>query len=115
MTRRSLASVLLLAVMALGGCSITKSPAPVTSTAPVQRQLADPTLSFASTARVGEQTSLLDTAGTLATVRVEREYHAASGETCRRYLVSSAADQRASHVACRGRDGVWRSVTFMER
>lgn len=98
--------------VALSACATPKSPTRATN-APAKVVSADPVLAFVAAAQPGDETSTFAANDGLVTVRVDREYYAASDEVCRRYLVrKSASNIQENHVACRAANGTWKPVVF---
>lgn len=69
---------------------------------------------FLARAGAGDATLVTsaDGRGTLL-ISVENDYHAASGRTCRRLVVTAGDERPTPRVACRDRLGVWRLLPLL--
>jgi len=96
----------LIALACAAGCAQVPAK-PAAETAAMQRSSATTSIvDYVSKADVGQSSSVAPADGQQAvTVRVISAYAAASGRTCRQYVVTEAGGKSRPHLACSGDQG----------
>jgi hypothetical protein len=99
-------TTILMGIIALSGCDARNhrtAGGPITVALPASE---DVVANFATQANAGDEAQVILADGRTATLRMVRQYFAASGRDCREVLMRTGSAQNL-RLACKADDGAW--------